>query len=141
MTQNVLSFPENKKIILFDGVCNLCTTSVQTIIKHDKKDVFRFVALQSDLGKAIQKHIGIDPQKTDSIIFYSPGNSYSYQSAAVLDIAQELGGFFILAGIFKIIPSPILNKIYDFIAKNRYKWYGSQEHCWMATAELKEKFL
>lgn len=139
--QDSLSLPENKKVILFDGVCNLCNTSVQTIIKHDKKDLFRFVSLQSELGISIQKHIGIDTRKIDSLVFYAPGVSYSYKSEAVLDIAKELGGIFSLAIVFRILPSPLLNSIYDYVAKNRYKWYGQQEHCWMPTPELKAKFL
>lgn len=139
--QDSLSLPENKKVILFDGVCNLCNTAVQTIIKQDKKDLFRFVSLQSELGIAIQKHIGIDTRKIDSLVFYAPGVSYSYKSEAVLDIAKELGGIFNLAIVFKILPSPFLNSIYDYVAKNRYKWYGQKEHCWMPTPELKAKFL
>jgi predicted DCC family thiol-disulfide oxidoreductase YuxK len=66
------NLPKNKNIILFDGVCNLCDASVQFIIKHDTKDLFRFVALQSDLGIEIIKHIGIDAQNIDSIILYKP---------------------------------------------------------------------
>lgn len=139
--QQSLSLPENKKIVLFDGVCNLCNTAVQTIIKHDKKDVFRFVALQSEMGIAIQKHIGIDTSKIDSLVFYAPGISYSYKSEAVLDIAKELSGIFSLAIVFKILPTPLLNSVYDYVAKNRYKWYGQQEHCLIPTPELKAKFL
>lgn len=139
--QHSLSLPENKKIILFDGVCNLCNTAVQTIIKHDKKDVFRFVALQSELGMAIQKHIGIDTRKIDSLVFYAPGFSYSYKSEAVLDISKELGGIFSFSIVFKILPTPLLNSFYDYVAKNRYKWYGQKESCWMPTPELKAKFL
>ncbi|MGL5113196.1 MAG: thiol-disulfide oxidoreductase DCC family protein [Flavobacterium sp.] len=139
--QQSLSLPENKKFILFDGVCNLCSTAVQTIIKHDKNDVFRFVALQSDLGLAIQKHIAIDTRKIDSLILYVPGVSYSYKSEAVLDIAKELGGIFSLTIIFKILPTPLLNAVYDYVAKNRYKWFGHQEQCWMPTPELNAKFL
>lgn len=139
--QHSLSLPEHKKIILFDGICNLCNTAVQTIIKHDKKDVFRFVALQSELGIAIQKHIGIDTRKIDSLVFYSPGISYSFKSEAVLDIAKELGGIFSLAIVFKILPTPLLNSLYDYVAKNRYKWYGQKEHCLLPTPELKAKFL
>ena len=118
--QHSLSLPEHKKIILFDGVCNLCNSAVQTII---------------------QQHIGVDTRKIDSLVFYAPGVSYSYKSEAVLDIAKELGGIFSLAIAFKILPTPLLNSIYDYVAKNRYKWYGQQEHCLMATPELKAKFL
>ena len=132
---------KNKKIILFDGVCNLCNSAVQFVIKHDKKDVFRFVALQSELGQKIIKHIGIDTQKIDSIILYQPGLAYYYKAEAALEIAKQLGGVFYLSGLFKIIPKPFRNKFYDYIARNRYKWYGKKESCMIPTNELKSKFL
>ncbi|KQO21154.1 thiol-disulfide oxidoreductase [Flavobacterium sp. Leaf82] len=131
----------NKKIILFDGVCNLCNGAVQFIIKHDKKDVFRFVALQSDLGKEICIYIGVDQSKIDSIILYNPGVAYYYKSLAVLEIGEDLGGIYSLASIFKIFPEKLRNYIYDYIAKNRYKWYGKKESCMIPTPELKAKFL
>jgi predicted DCC family thiol-disulfide oxidoreductase YuxK len=133
--------PENKKIILFDGVCNLCNTSVQFILKHDKKDIFRFVALQSDLGQEIIKHIGITNQNIDSIILYQPAVAYYYKSSAVLEIAKTLGGIYNLGWIFKIIPKDIRDVIYDYIAKNRYNWYGKKESCMIPTPEIKAKFL
>ena len=131
----------HKKIILFDGVCNLCDSSVQFIIKHDKKDVFRFVALQSELGLAICKYISVDRTKIDSIVLYNPGVAYYYKSSAVLEICNELGGIYSLISIFKILPEKLRNYIYDYIAKNRYKWYGKKESCMIPTPELKAKFL
>lgn len=136
-----MNLPPNKKIILFDGVCNLCNSSVQFVIKHDKKDVFRFVALQSDLGQEILEHIGINPKNIDSIILYEPGVAYYYKSKAALEIAKNLGGFWHFGTIFKIIPTGIRDQLYDYIAKNRYKWYGKKESCMIPTAELKSKFL
>lgn len=133
--------PKNKKIILFDGVCNLCDSAVQFVIKHDKKDVFRFVALQSELGQEILKHIGINSVNIDSIILYEPGIAYYYKSAAALQIAKNLGGFFHFGTLFKIIPTGISNQLYDYIAKNRYKWYGKKEQCMIPTKELQAKFL
>ncbi|HAH54972.1 MAG TPA: thiol-disulfide oxidoreductase [Flavobacterium sp.] len=137
----MLNLPPNKKIILFDGVCNLCNSSVQFVIQHDKKDVFRFVALQSELGQEILKHIGVNPKNIDSIILYDPGVAYYYKSKAALEIAKNLGGFWHFGTIFRIIPTGISNQLYDYIAKNRYKWYGKKESCMIPTAELKSKFL
>jgi predicted DCC family thiol-disulfide oxidoreductase YuxK len=137
----MLNLPPNKKIILFDGVCNLCDAAVQFVIQHDKNDVFRFVALQSDLGQQILKHIGINSKNIDSIILYEPGVAYYYKSKAALEIAKNLGGFFHFGTIFRIIPTGISNQLYDYIAKNRYKWYGKKESCMIPTAELKSKFL
>lgn len=136
-----MNLPPNKKIILFDGVCNLCNSSVQFVIQHDKKDVFRFVALQSELGQEILKHIGVNPKNIDSIILYDPGVAYYYKSKAALEIAKNLGGFWHFGTIFRIIPTGISNQLYDYIAKNRYKWYGKKESCMIPTAELKSKFL
>ncbi len=135
------NLPPNKKIILFDGVCNLCNSAVQFVIQHDKNDVFRFVALQSELGQEILKHIGINSKNIDSIILYEPGVAYYYKSKAALEIAKNLGGFFHFGTVFKIIPTGISNQLYDYIAKNRYKWYGKKESCMIPTVELKSKFL
>ena len=135
------NLPKDKKIILFDGVCNLCNSAVQFVIQHDKKDVFRFVALQSDLGQEILKHIGINPINIDSIILYEPGIAYYYKSSAALQIAKNLDGIWHYGTIFRIIPTGISNQIYDYVAKNRYKWYGKKESCMIPSSELESKFL
>lgn len=132
---------EHKKIILFDGVCNLCNSAVQFIIERDKKDVFRFVALQSDLGKEICQYIGIDQKTTDSIILYEPGIAYYCKSQAAFQIASQLGSFYSLLTVFNILPRKICDIFYDYIAKNRYRWYGKKEHCMIPTPELKAKFI
>jgi predicted DCC family thiol-disulfide oxidoreductase YuxK len=137
----IQDLPQNKKIILFDGVCNLCDSSVQYVIKHDKKDIFRFVSLQSELGQKILKHIGINSIHTDSIVLYEPGISYYYKSTAALEIAKGLSGIFTLATVFKILPTGIRDFIYDYVAKNRYKWYGKKESCMIPSEEIKSKFL
>lgn len=137
----MLEFPKGKKIILFDGVCNLCEASVQFVIKYDKKDVFRFVALQSELGKVIIKHIGLENNNIDSVILYEPGIAYNYKSEAALEIAKNLGGFFHFGTVFKLIPNGLRNLLYDYIARNRYLWYGKKESCLVPTPELKSKFL
>lgn len=135
------NLPKDKKIILFDGVCNLCESSVQFVIKHDKKDIFRFVSLQSELGQEIIKHIGININNIDSIILYEPGIAYYYKSEAALEIAKNLGGIFHFGTVFKIISNGIRNLLYDYIAKNRYSWYGKKESCMIPTKDLKIKFL
>ena len=135
------NLPRDKKIILFDGVCNLCDATVQFIIKKDKKDVFRFVALQSEIGQEIIQYIGIDISKTDSIILYEPGNAYYYKAEAAIKIASELGGVYSLMGAFSILPKAVSNAVYDYVARNRYKWYGKKNECMIPTPEMKAKFL
>ncbi len=133
--------PKDKKIILFDGVCLLCDTAVQFIIRRDSKDVFRFVSLQSALGKKITTHIGIDTGKTDSLVLYEPGKAYYLKSQAALKIVRELGGVYTLFGLFSILPKAVLNAVYDYVAKNRYKWYGQKASCTLPDIESKTKFL
>jgi predicted DCC family thiol-disulfide oxidoreductase YuxK len=137
----MLDLPTGKKIILFDGLCNLCESSVQFVIKYDKQDVFRFVSLQSDLGQKIIAHIGINLKNIDSVVLYQPGVAYYYKSNAAIQIARSLGGIFHLGTIFRIIPTGFRNLLYDYVAKNRYRWYGKKEVCMMPTAALAAKFL
>lgn len=137
----MLDLPKNKKIILFDGVCNLCDKAVQFVIENDRKDQFRFVALQSELGQQILKHIGINPANIDSVILYQPGIAYYYKSAAAIEIARSLGGFFHFGTVFKLIPTEIRNRLYDYVAKNRYKWYGKKETCLVPSTQNINKFL
>jgi predicted DCC family thiol-disulfide oxidoreductase YuxK len=128
------------KIILFDGVCNLCNTSVTFVIQRDKKDVFRFAALQEEAGQALQSKHDINPAEIDSIILIDGEKAYT-KSTAALRIAKELGGAYSLLYGFIIVPRFIRNWVYDYIAKNRYKWYGQKESCMIPTAELRNKFL
>lgn len=137
----MLNLPKNKKIILFDGVCNLCDNAVQYIIKNDKNDIFRFVPLQSDLGKEILSYLKVDTSKMDSIILYEPGLAYYYKSDAALEIVKDLNAFLKWLIVFKIIPSGLRNPIYDYVARNRYKWYGKKTACMIPTPESKSKFL
>ena len=130
----------DKKIILFDGVCNLCNNSVVFIIKRDKNDVFRFAALQSYIVFEFTQKLNIDTTKTDSIILVE-GTSYVTKSTAALKIARHLkGGYPLLYG-FMILPVFFRNWVYDIIAKNRYKWFGKKDNCMIPTPELKAKFL
>lgn len=137
----MIHLPQHKQLVLFDGVCNLCDASVQYIIKHDKNDIFLFTALQSEVGQQIIKEFNIDTNKIDSIILYSNEHGISYKSTAALKIASKLGFPRNLLSVFLIIPAIIRNWVYDYIAKNRYKWYGKKEECMIPTPDLKSKFL
>ncbi|WP_129019680.1 thiol-disulfide oxidoreductase DCC family protein [Edaphocola flava] len=129
--------PTDHGLILFDGVCNLCSNSVQLIIKNDRKDYFRFASLQSDLGVALKKQYNIT---TDSIVLVEDGKVYT-QSSAALMIARRLKGAYSLLYGFMILPRMIRNTVYAWIARNRYRWFGKKEACWIPTPELKNKFI
>jgi len=135
------NLPQDKKIILFDGLCYLCDASVQFIIKRDTKDVFRFVSLQSDLGQELLQKLPSAIQKTDSIILYESEKVFYYKSQAVFEIAKSIGGILYSLLIFKLLPTATSNKIYDYIAENRYRWLGKKEKCLVPTKELQSKFL
>lgn len=141
MVKSDLTLPKGKKIILFDGVCNLCNDSVIKVIKNDKKNVFLFAALQSEIGQKIIDHLGIDTSKIDSIILFDPQNAYHIKSSAALRIMKEFSGLWKLMQIFRILPAGFNNIFYDYIARNRYKWFGKKDSCMIPTPELKAKFL
>ena len=133
--------PKGKKIILFDGVCNLCDSSVQFVIKHDKKDIFRFAQLQSDIGIKILEHIGVSSDTIDSTILYEPEKGYYCKSDVAFEILKDISGIHKVLLLFSVLPKSILDRIYDYVAKNRYKWFGRKESCMIPTPELKAKFL
>lgn len=130
-----------KKIILFDGVCNLCNTTVQFVIKNDKEDIFRFSPLQSDTGKKLLTERNIDTEDIDSIILIEPNIAYYTKSTAALEIGKYLKGLSTISSILLWLPESLRDIVYDFVAKNRYKWYGKKESCMIPTEELKNKFI
>ncbi|WP_108869247.1 thiol-disulfide oxidoreductase DCC family protein [Aquimarina aquimarini] len=132
---------KGKKIILFDGVCNLCNSTINFIIKHDKKDVFRYASLQSKVGKQLISERNIDTSKLDSILLIDPALAYYYKSTAALQIAKQLSGIYPLLSVFLILPTFFRDWVYDIIAKNRYKWFGKKESCMIPTSELKALFI
>ncbi|PTM05784.1 MAG: thiol-disulfide oxidoreductase [Bacteroidetes bacterium] len=133
--------PKHRQLILFDGVCNLCNSSINYVIKHDKGKVFMFAPLQSDVGKKIIKTYNLNTSKTDSILLYSEDHELKIKSSAAIAIAFKLGFPRNLLSIFYIVPPFIRNWVYDYIAKNRYKWYGKKDACMIPTPELQERFL
>ncbi|MEL4308288.1 thiol-disulfide oxidoreductase DCC family protein [Joostella sp. CR20] len=137
-----MELESGKKIVLFDGVCNLCNNSVQFIIKRDSKDVFRFASLQSELGKQLLAERNINPVETDSIVLIEPGVAYYTKSSAAIEIAKDLGGFWSLLNVFNyILPSSIRDSVYILIANNRYKWFGKKDECPIPTPEQQKKFI
>lgn len=135
------NLPEHKQLILFDGVCNLCNSSVQFVIKNDKKDKFMFAPLQSEVGKQIIEKFNVDTSKTDSILLYSKEKDLKSKSTAALLVAKQLGFPINIWSVFLLVPAFFRNWVYDYIAKNRYKWFGKKEACMIPTPELKAKFM
>ena len=129
-----------KKVILFDGVCNLCNSSVNFVIDRDKNNKFVFSALQDEKGKKLVKDHGISELYLDTIVLLKNGKAYT-KSTAALEITRDLPGLWPLMYGFIIVPKFIRNWVYDLIAKNRYKWFGKKDECRIPTPELRQKFL
>jgi predicted DCC family thiol-disulfide oxidoreductase YuxK len=130
----------SKAIILFDGVCNFCNSSVNFVMKHDKKDRFRFAPLQSATGKKILQQFHEDTDATDSVILIENSGLYK-RSTAILRIAKRLGGAYLLLYGFMIVPRFLRDAVYNFIGRNRYKWFGKKDSCMVPTEEVKKKFM
>ncbi|MDC0177976.1 thiol-disulfide oxidoreductase DCC family protein [Polaribacter sp.] len=137
----MIDVSKNKKIILFDGVCNLCNNAVLKVIRYDKDKVFIFAALQSKSGFKILNHLGIETNTIDTLILYEPGTSYDVKSTAVIKIINSFGGLWKLTQLLWVFPVGFRDFVYDFIAKNRYKWFVKKESCSIQAQELKMRFL
>lgn len=129
---------KHDKIIIYDGICNLCDGFILFVIDNDKKNKFKFTPLQDEFSKTILKESNKDFE--ESILFYRDGIIFS-KSSAVIQIFFELGFPFNLIQIFMAIPKFVRDKIYDFVARNRYKWFGKRVSCRIPTKELLNKFI
>jgi len=130
----------NKKIILFDGVCNLCNNLINKIIRLDKHDKFLFASLQGKKGKEIIKEFNLQEKNIDSIVLYS-NKEIKIKSRAVINIIFNINPLFRFIIIFRIIPSFILDIIYDYVSKRRYKWFGKKNKCMIPDKNIQSKFI
>ena len=138
--KNIHELRNTNFIILFDGVCNFCDKSVNFIIKRDTKDQFLYAPLNSKAGIDFIKTQSEKVKNTDSIILITNNKVY-YKSRAAIKIASKLSGLWFLMSLFYIVPSLIRDNIYDYIAKNRYQWFGKLDSCRVVTVKDKHKFL
>lgn len=128
------------RLILFDGICNLCNSSVLFIISHDPHAYFSFASLQSDTGQRILSSYGLPRSDFDSFIYVKDGKLYD-RSTAALHVLYDLGGLWRIIYVFIIIPRPFRDIVYDFIAKYRYAWFGKRDSCMLPTPELTKRFI
>lgn len=129
-----------KRIILFDGDCNFCDASVQFIIKRDPYAHFYFTSLQSEKGLQLKQQYNI-AEDEDSVVLIEKGKAYT-QSSAALRIAKKLDGLWHLLFLFILVPRPIRDSVYQYVAKNRYKWFGKKEDtCALPSPEMRKRFL
>ncbi len=130
----------NHPVLLFDGVCNLCNSSVQFILRRDPSARFRFASLQSEEGQELLSRFSETPEDLSSVILIENGQLYA-RSEAALRVARRLSGLWPALYLFKIVPLPLRDAVYNWIARNRYRWFGKKEQCMMPRPEWKHRFL
>lgn len=127
-------------ILLFDGVCNLCNGAVQWVLKHERQPKLRFAALQSELGKDVLLQNGLCVDKLDSMILLE-GDQLLLRSEAALRMAEIVGGPWRFARVLRFVPRVLRDWVYDFVAVNRYRWFGKEDSCMLPRPEWRDRFI
>ncbi|WP_096395381.1 thiol-disulfide oxidoreductase DCC family protein [Halorubrum trapanicum] len=132
--------PDDAAIILFDGVCNLCSGFVQFVVPRDPEGKYRFASLQSDVGRELLAEHDLPTDELESIVLIEDGESY-VKSSAVIRIATGLGGRYRLLSPFRYVPAALRDRVYDFVADNRYRWFGKKDQCLMPSGDMESRFI
>lgn len=127
-------------VVLFDGVCNLCTGSVQFLIRRDPEGVFRFAPLQSEVGSELATECGIPADELETVVLIEGGTCYT-KSDAALRAAAHIGGLYAVLPPFRFLPKRLRDVAYDFVAARRYRWFGKKDQCMMPTPDIRSRFL
>ncbi|WP_297508221.1 DCC1-like thiol-disulfide oxidoreductase family protein [Flavobacterium sp.] len=137
----MIILPENIYVILFDGDCLLCHACVQKIIQNDTSKKFYFAALNSEFGDQIRSQLSIYEQDYNSIILYLPNYTYHIKAQAVAEIAKHLKAPYSWLRFTRLLPNSIANWIYDYVARNRYQWFGKSNSCYLPKEDERHRFL
>lgn len=135
-----MQIPQDRSVVLFDGICNLCNSSVRFILKHDSREQFLFSSLQSDASEKLLLHLNYKIREMNSILLVDKGQLLE-KSDAVLKIAGGLRFPWNLAKVFRFLPKRQRDKLYDFVAKNRYKWFGKMDRCVYTMNKYENRFI
>lgn len=127
-------------ILLFDGVCTLCNSLVGFVIRRDPKRMFRFASLQSDTGQRLLQQVKLPSSQLDTFVLIE-GDRYYTKSTAALHLFKKLGWLWPLLYLLIIVPRPLRDMVYHWVARNRYKWFGKKDQCMIPTPEIQERFL
>jgi len=137
---HVPKFPDELPIVIFDGMCVLCSGSATFVLRHDRRQRFRLLTAQSALGHALYVHYGLDPQDYKTMILIADGIAY-FKSEAGIRIAESLGLPWSLAAACRILPRRLRDRLYGGIARNRYRIFGRRQHCYLASEADRARFL
>ncbi|MCU0335977.1 MAG: thiol-disulfide oxidoreductase DCC family protein [Chitinophagaceae bacterium] len=127
-------------MVLFDGVCNLCQRSVQIILANDARGVFHFASLQSPLGLQVLQQHGLAAEHLKTFVLVENGQVYT-RSTAALRVAGQLRAPWRWLRVLLLVPRPLRDGVYNLIARNRYRWFGKKEECWLPRPEWRSRFL
>jgi len=132
--------PGTERVVIFDGVCNLCSATARFVIRHDPRARFKFAAAQSARGRALLRESGVDPERLETFVLRKDGRTY-VRSDAALEIAKELVWPWRALGVLRIVPRAPRDRIYDLVARNRYRWFGRKDACMVPTEDIESRFL
>ena len=127
-------------LVLYDGVCNLCAGAVRFVIRHDRAGEFRFASIQSELGREQYRRHGFDPDAMPSFMVISGGRAF-VRSDATLEVFRRCGGVWACVAWLRWIPRAVRDPVYEFVARNRYRWFGRSETCLVPTPEIRARFI
>ena len=136
----VPAFPYERPIIIFDGKCVLCSRFANFILRTDRRRRFRLLAAQTPIGTALYTHLGLDPANYESFVLLEDGRA-SFKSEAALRIFRQLGFPWSLAAIGWIVPRLVRDPLYDIIARNRLRWFGTRETCYLPDPSEADRFI
>ncbi len=139
-TDQPIADSDDHPILLFDGVCNLCNGSIQFIIPRDPDGTLRFAPLQSDIGHRVREATGLSTDDLETVVLIDDGMAYTKSDAAIR-VAEHLGGIYRLLSVGRLVPRSVRDQIYDFVAANRYDWFGRKDQCMLPDEDVSDRFL
>lgn len=139
-TKAIVDLPKDKAVILFDGVCNVCNGFVQFMIPRDPKGYFKFASLQSEIGQQILKAYDLPAEELSTVILVEGGKVYTHSDVAIR-ASRHMSGLWPAFSIFSVVPRFLRDGIYNWIARNRYRWFGQREQCMIPTPDIRQRFL
>ena len=137
---SVPAFPDDRPIIIFDGHCVLCSSFARFVLRHDHSAVFRLVAVQTPLGQAIFRHLGLDPVRFETYVLLERGRAW-IKSEGTIRIFSHLGYPWSASGVLRWMPRRLMDRLYDWVARNRLRWFGAQSTCFLADPAHRDRFL
>ena len=136
----VPAFPDDRPIIIFDGYCVLCSGWANFVLRHDHAGTFRLVPAQSPLGQALYVHLGLDPKDYETNILLADGLAW-FKSEGSIRMAEGLALPWSLAAVFRLLPLRLRDKLYELVARNRFRLFGRRDTCYVPTVDHKDRFL